>query len=674
MTSAEILDYEESMRDALIAQVNLAPMLYKAEADPETGRKAYARLDSEITNQQLHGESQEVDSNGYVSVKGVDLNPQEFEQFKDNDAKAIAYSKKLGSRAYKIVSHGMDATTGNWVGKPLVDPSLGLGTFAGAGFTFEGEPIDGHSPTARLIEFIHQNNGGKGTAETERLMDEFRSIKTGYGDDAPYYSKEDVMIQGDPENNTYKEYVGKEKAGSLHRSGGLLQTIGGEQSSKFYNEEGSIENRQAGYSTTGEFQGTQKFEQDLRQREQRSTINNELGLVGEFGEEATDLYRQQGGIQDALDETERLGSISAIPQNQSNDIFSLVDNPQPTMFAQNQQNLDNFDQGKAYTESQNAYDQELELFDAQTAKEEKEIIGRINGSGSLDDPKDMRELAEFKKRRKLLKSKLEGRNPIHAEGARMFRSEVMGKSDKPQEGDYLENSPYKPSATNTQSNQPSSRGLNQQMLAQAQEGMQAGGRLTSREMRTASQGARMATSARGRGRDFSGVLAELNFGEQASRARQTDRQNFAGQVMNTQMGLMDRAISNKQINDQTYQTGLAQDRGYAVQRVGVEQATSADPFQAILGRPSGVSNEAGQSTYGNAYAGVNASPQLYNPSQGAEFKANQASELNTYNAQMARAKAEEKSGIQQMFGSILGGAVQGITQGWASRRETPDDY
>ena len=665
MTSAEILDYEESMRDALIAQVNLAPMLYKAEADPETGRKAYARLDSEITNQQLHGESQEVDSNGYVSVKGVDFNPQEFEQFKDNDAKAIAYAKKLGSRAYKIVRNGMDATTGGWTGKPLVDPSLGLGTFAGAGLTFEGEPIDGHSPTARLIEFIHRNNGGKGTAETERLMDEFRSIKTGYGDDAPYYSKEDVMIEGDPENNTYKEYVGKEKAGSLHRSGGLLQTIGGEQSSKFYNEEGSIENRQAGYSTSGEFQGTQKFEQDLRQREQRSTINNELGLVGEFGEEATDLYRQQGGIQDALDETERLGSISAIPQNQSNDIFSLVDNPQPTMFAQNQQSLDNFDQGKAYTESQNAYDQELELFDAQTAKEEKEIIGRINGSGSIDDPKDMRELAEFKKRKKILKEKLEGRNPQSQKFSFKSGDEAMGM------GRALTDQGYRDvgnSFKGTKSNQPSSKGLNLQMLAQAQEGMQAGGRLTSREMRTASQGARMATSARGRGRDFSGVLAELNFNEQASRARQTDRQNFAGQVMNTQMGLMDRAISNKQINDQTYQQGLQMDRGYAVQRVGVEQATSADPFQAILGRPSGVSNEAGQSTYGNAYAGVNASPQLYNPSQGAEFKANQASELNTYNAQMARAKAEEKSGIQQMFGSIFGGAVSGLTAGWASRK------
>jgi hypothetical protein len=657
MTSAEILDYEESMRDALIAQVNLAPMLYKAEADPESGRKAYARLDSQITSQQLHGVSQEVNSDGYVAVEGVDFNPQEWEQFKDQDAVAIAYARKLGTRAYDIVKNGLSEATGGWIEGDHYDWMRHgeWGNQQGTGWN----GTDGASPTNRLAQYIAQNTDG---AETTKLMSEFKSIKSGYGDDAPYYSREDVMIEGDPESNTYKEFVGKDKAGSLHRSGGLLQTIGGEQSSKFYNEDGLSENRQAGYSKAGEFQGTQKFEQDLRQREQRSTINNELGLVGEYGQEATDLYRQQGGIQDALDETERLGSMSAIPQNQSNDIFSLVDDPQPTMFAQNQQNLDNFDQGKA----QEAYDLELEEFEAQTAKEEKEIIGRINSSGALGDPKDMRELAEFKKKTKILREKLEGRNSQ----SKKFEQPAGGYGDT----SALNERMPEQGVNSSKSNQPSSRGLNQQMLAQAQEGMQAGGRLTSREMRTASQGARMATSARGRGRDFSGVLAELNFNEQASRARQTDRQNFAGQVMNTQMGLMDRSISNKQINDQSYQTGLAQDRGYAVQRVGVEQATSADPFQAILGRPSGVSNEAGQSTYGNAYAGVNASPQIYNPSQGAEFKANQASELNSYNAQMARAKAEEKSGINQMFGNIIGGGVSGLVSGWASNRNSRPQY
>lgn len=263
----EILEYEETMRDALIAQMNLAPMLYKAEADPETGRKAYARLDAEITDQTLHGDAQEVDSQGYVRVKGVDFNPQEFEQFKDQDAVAIAYAKKLGARAYDIVKNGLSDETGGYKDGTAFDfHRYGeWGDMKGTGWNGS----DGDSPTNRLAQYISHNNGGRNSAETKRLMGEFTSIKSGYGDDAPYYSKKDVMIEGDPETNTYKKYVGREKAGSLHRSGGVLQTIGGEQSSKFYNENGELEQRQAGYSSTGEFQGTQKFEQDLKQREQK---------------------------------------------------------------------------------------------------------------------------------------------------------------------------------------------------------------------------------------------------------------------------------------------------------------------------------------------------------------------------------------------------------------------
>lgn len=655
----EILEYEETMRDALIAQVNLAPMLYKAEADPETGRKAYARLDSEITDQTLHGDSQEVDSRGYVKVKGVDFNPQEFEQFKDNDEKAIAYAKKLGSRAYKIVKDGLDRTTGDYRGNP-VDPSLGLITYVGDGITLQGEEVDGNSPTARLMQFIHQNNGGKGTAETKRLMGEFESIKTGYGDDVPYYSKKDVMIVGDPETNTYKKYVGREKAGSLHRSGGVLQTIGGEQSSKFYNENGELEQRQAGYSSTGEFQGTQKFEQDLKQREQRGNIVNELGLVSEYGQQATDIYRQQGGIQDALDETERLGQMSAIPRYQSNDIFGLVDNPQPTM-RQGQQQLDYENAVQDLSNFESDYNQQKQMFgdgyQANTLDWDKSESWQSMKDDWAGREREGKLYAYVNDKRKFEESSTKKRNELE--------NRISTKREQPGGGygqGFSERMPEQ-GANFSKSNQPSSRGLNQQMLAQAQQGMQAGGRLTARELRTAQQNARMASTARGRGRDFSGVLAELNFGEQASRARETQRQNFAGQVMNTQMGLMDRSISQKQINDQLYQQGLQMDRGYATQRVGLETATSADPFQAIVGRPSGVQNQAGQAVYGNAYAGVGASPQLYNPAQGAQFTANQNAELNTYNSEFMSAKSAEKAGKSGMIGDIVGGIGGGVIKG-----------
>lgn len=625
----ETIDYGESMRDALQAQVDMAEQLYRAEADSSYGRPAYSRLEQKIAKNAMIGERKQVDQDGYVVTDRKNFDKNKFVQFESQKDAILAKAREIDPSlgVYEKILKGQDAD-GTW-----------WENAHNQGFTYGSDDEKNIVGRWNMWRAEHKATTGQDIVTPES------------GKNAPYYERGNTSNIADPESGIVREYVGKESAGKEVYSGGITELVGGRQQTEYFNEDGTKTTRQAGFDENGEFLGAQKFEQDLRQREQRSTIANELGLVGEYGQQATDLYRQQGGIQDALDETERLGQMSAIPRYQSNDIFGLVDNPQPTMFAQNQQNLGNLDQAKA----QEDYDLELEEFEAQTAKEEKEIIGRINGSGSLGDPKDMRELAEFKKRQKTLREKLQARNPI----SKKFKQPggipeiVKGlKMRMPEQG-----------ANFSKSNQPSSRGLNQQMLAQAQEGMQAGGRLTARELRTAQQGARMASSARGRGRDFSGVLAELNFGEQASRARETQRQNFAGQVMNTQMGLMDRSISQKQINDQLYQQGLQMDRGYATQRVGLETATSADPFQAILGRPSGVQNQAGQAVYGNAYAGVGASPQLYNPAQGAQFEANQASELNSYNSAYAGAEATRKAGESQMWGNIIGGAVGGVTGG-----------
>jgi hypothetical protein len=97
--------------------------------------------------------------------------------------------------------------------------------------------------------------------------------------------------------------------------------------------------------------------------------------------------------------------------------------------------------------------------------------------------------------------------------------------------------------------------------------------------------------------------------------------------------------------------GLAQDRAFAAQRVGIEQATSADPFMAITGRASGASVASGQNLYGNAAAGIGAGPTLYNPSQGAEFIANQTAGLNNFNANMYASNQSARAG---MFGGAMG--------------------
>lgn len=627
----EPLDYYESMVDALRGQVDMAPNLYEAEADEEFGRPAYARLEQKIAKNALLGERKEVDQNGYVVLDDKNFDESKYTQFETEKDAILAKAKELDRSGglYNKVLNGDDAD-GTW-----------------------WENAHNHG-------FAHGSNAEKDVVGRWNMWRSEHQASTGqqidapkHGSNAPYYKKGDTNVTASPEEGIVREYVGIESAGKEVYSGGVTDLIGGRQKTQYFNSDGTQTSRQAGFDVDGEFLGTQKFEQDLRQREQRSTIDNELGLVGEYGQEATNLYRQQGGIQDALDETERLGSMSAIPRNQSNDIFGLVDNPQPTM-RQGQQQSDYENAVQDLSNFESDYNQQKQMFgdgyQSNTLDWDKSESWQNMKDDWADKEWEGKLYAYVNDKQKFEESFTKKRNELET-----IQQNKRTSANQPQMGvggliaDYLQSKNTRP-----RSNQPSSKGLNQQMLAQAQEGMQAGGRLTSREMRTASQGARMATSARGRGRDFSGVLAELNFGEQASRARQADRQNFAGQVMNTQMGLMDRAISNKQINDQSYQTGLAQDRGYAVQRVGVEQATSADPFQAILGRPSGVSNQAGQATYGNAYAGVNASPQLYNPAQGAEFTANQQAQVNQYDIAHMNAETSRKNGNKAFAGAVIG--------------------
>ena len=193
-------------------------------------------------------------------------------------------------------------------------------------------------------------------------------------------------------------------------------------------------------------------------------------------------------------------------------------------------------------------------------------------------------------------------------------------------------------------------GLRSTLTQQAYNDLQLGGQLSDQERRQVEQDSRMAMSARGRGRDFSGVVDEVASNEAMRRQRQTERRMFASQSL----GLAD--------------AGLAQDRAFAAQRVGIEQATSADPFMAITGRSSGASVASGQNLYGNAAAGINAGPTLYNPSQGAEFIANQTAGLNNFNANMYASNQSAKAG---MFGGAMGamGTIGGaaILACWVAR-------
>lgn len=160
---------------------------------------------------------------------------------------------------------------------------------------------------------------------------------------------------------------------------------------------------------------------------------------------------------------------------------------------------------------------------------------------------------------------------------------------------------------------PLSAGLLGTMGQQAEEGLAAGQDLTQRERERATQDARMAWEARGRLRDPGATVSELENLESARRAREAQRRAFATQTMQA------------------------------------SRAMTADPFMAILGRPSGASQQIATQGLGGAQYGLSSGPQLYNPEAGLSYMLGQ--QTNQANLQAAQAGAR---------GSMMGGLMKGL--------------
>ena len=118
---------------------------------------------------------------------------------------------------------------------------------------------------------------------------------------------------------------------------------------------------------------------------------------------------------------------------------------------------------------------------------------------------------------------------------------------------------------------------------------------------------------------------------------------------------VERAFRMATTGEQLRQTGLAAERGAATGMVGLEQQTSADPFQSILGRPSGAT--AAQSVMGTAQYGLGSAPQFVTPQTGLGY----VSAVNTGLANMygadKTAAAASSAGALGAAGSLAGGAL-----------------
>ena len=97
-------------------------------------------------------------------------------------------------------------------------------------------------------------------------------------------------------------------------------------------------------------------------------------------------------------------------------------------------------------------------------------------------------------------------------------------------------------------------------------------------------------------------------------------------------------------------------RGYGQQVLGTSRAMSADPFMAILGRPSGQGQQIAQQGLGSAQYGLSAGPGVvFNPEAGLSYMlGQQTNQMNLAGAQ-AGAKGQKMAGLFGGLGSAIGG-------------------
>jgi len=172
---------------------------------------------------------------------------------------------------------------------------------------------------------------------------------------------------------------------------------------------------------------------------------------------------------------------------------------------------------------------------------------------------------------------------------------------------------------------PMQQAIVNQLNALAADRYAASGQLSPQEMRGAQQAARLGGLARGRVGDVSTVASEVLNREQALAARRQEALQAA------QMAF------------------------------AVNQATAADPFQAILGRPAQAPGMGMASTqFAAGLAGQQLGPNLFDPNAGINLALqNQANQTN-YQSSIYGSQAGFAGAQAQARGAMIGGLMSGI--------------
>lgn len=172
---------------------------------------------------------------------------------------------------------------------------------------------------------------------------------------------------------------------------------------------------------------------------------------------------------------------------------------------------------------------------------------------------------------------------------------------------------------------PMQKALVEQINQMSQDQFARSGRLTPEQMRNAQQQARLAGASRGRVGDQGTVASEILNREQAL-------QNRRGEALRT-----------------------------AQLAFGMNQATAADPFQAILGRPAqSPAMGMASSQFAAGLAGQQLGPNLFDPNAGINLGLQNQANLANYQSSIYGSQAGFAGAKAQARGSMIGGLLGGL--------------
>ena len=172
---------------------------------------------------------------------------------------------------------------------------------------------------------------------------------------------------------------------------------------------------------------------------------------------------------------------------------------------------------------------------------------------------------------------------------------------------------------------PMQKALVEQINQMSQDQFARSGRLTPEQMRNAQQQARLAGASRGRVGDQGTVASEILNREQALRNRRLE----------------------------ALQTGQL--------AFGMNQATAADPFQAILGRPAQAPGMGmASSQFAAGLAGQQLGPNLFDPNAGINLGLQNQANLANYQSSIYGSQAGFAGAKAQARGSMIGGLAGGL--------------